>query len=473
MDLLSGLSQKELLRLVETTTDRRLLYLLHNYLSNPLLKFQPRQDNPFEGDCQKSFIEDQFEGCAVAIGGNRSGKSEIGAVKLVRYILNNPPPIPDTPIWVIGKTYDKVCGICWAQKLSKYITPEMVSGIHWYKSVLNMPWSVILKKHSNGNNYVLHFKSSVQGIQKFTGEAIKYAWFDEQCPMGIIAEVSMRLVDWGIKGNLVYTLTPIEADDALEEYIADPQKYPHWKAYPLNTLLNTTIDQEALIASLESECEERRDTRLFGKFTSFEGQVYKRFCDAHIIKPFRIPQGWWHIRGVDFGWNDPTAVVYCAKDHDGRWYVYDEYCENKSTIEEHIEAIDAHRPWNLNSEDTGPSYGDPSAAQWRNEFTRKGFACELGRNEKEPGIAYIQSLLRPGKDGSPKLFIFDTCKKLIKEFRKYTYHPKIKGKTHPSCQDHCLDALRYALFTERGTTYNPMAPLVLPQRNGFHRAFTR
>jgi len=73
--------------------DTKTLRMLHQFMVNPLYHIKPRPDNEVLLDQQTSFLEDQFEGgLAIALGGNRAGKSLMGAVKAARFVLNTPPP---------------------------------------------------------------------------------------------------------------------------------------------------------------------------------------------------------------------------------------------------------------------------------------------------------------------------------------------------------------------------------------------
>lgn len=66
------ISKLQLLELAEHGSPQD-LELLQKYLDDQFLSWQPRPDNPRLGDEQSSFVFDQFDGMAVALGGNGSG----------------------------------------------------------------------------------------------------------------------------------------------------------------------------------------------------------------------------------------------------------------------------------------------------------------------------------------------------------------------------------------------------------------
>ena len=58
-------------------------------------------------------------------------------------------------------------------------------------------------------------------------------------------------------------------------------------------------------------------------------------------------------------------------------------------------------------------------------------------------IGLVKDRLKLNAEGKPALVVFNNCKELIKEFRKYKWS-KAKGKDKPEkIHDHGMDALRY------------------------------
>ena len=54
-------------------------------------------------DYQKAFVDDVSR-VVVARGGNSSGKTEAGAIKVAR-ILKHAPPYQNCPYWIIGQSF--------------------------------------------------------------------------------------------------------------------------------------------------------------------------------------------------------------------------------------------------------------------------------------------------------------------------------------------------------------------------------
>jgi phage terminase large subunit-like protein len=431
-------------------------------LKNPLYTFKPRPDRPELYDQQTSFYLDKFPGMSCAIGGTGSGKSFCGAARMVKFLAETPPPEKNTQFWVLSKTLEMVSQYCWGQNLSHFLPYEYIQDIVWYSEKKSMPKSIILKPHSNGNNFLVEFKSYDMDRQALQAANIIGFWLDEQCPFDILMEVWGRTRKWNFPGSKVYTLTPLEPDQKLEEMFQDPPD--SWRFYRLNTRLNTTLTPEFVKQIEENEIPELVETRMTGAFAKYEGAVYKIFDPkVHVIKPLDIPNNWLRVRGLDLGWNHYTACVWAARDLEGRYYVFREYFAAQTSIEDHVRAI--NDGWDQYPV-RGHCYADPAAAQVLYEFGLRGLHTVPAQKDVGAGIATVQSLLRPGLDGRPMLLIFDTCRMLINQMRSYVYDPrtgKPKKETAQYLMDGC-DALRYLCHSHRMDSAVETKPLRLPDK---------
>lgn len=98
-------------------------------------------------------------------------------------------------------------------------------------------------------------------------------------------------------------------------------------------------------------------------------------------------------------------------------------------------------------------YIDPSAAAFKVELRKRGFAPIDANNEVYDGISYMTTEME-----QRRLYIFQNCTNLIREIESYTWDPKAseKGRDLPIKQnDHAIDALRYAVYTHKVAKYNP------------------
>lgn len=92
-------------------------------------------------------------------------------------------------------------------------------------------------------------------------------------------------------------------------------------------------------------------------------------------------------------------------------------------------------------------YIDPSAAALKAELRQNGMTVVDANNDVVNGIAFVVSEMQQGK-----IFVLKNCKSVIAEIESYVWDPKAteKGEDKPlKKDDHCLDALRYAVYTHK------------------------
>ncbi len=458
---LDGMSEAELLGLIQSLGD--------NYAA-----FVPRPNKPSDWDEQTAFCEAFYsldtsgprahfsypndERFWVCLGGTGSGKTQAAAWRVARHIREIPPPKPRTPFWIVGEQFDQICQIGWVEKLSLLIPPDTIHAIDWYRVNRRWPQSVMLKHPTRPGEvgWVLDFKSYAQGIGAAKGVSIGGYWCNEELPYHLVHEIQGRCRDYDSPGWADFT--PVECRDP--EWIDAYENPPAgWKFFHLNSLCNYALAPGFMERYLETVPEELRPMRTIGKFTVLSGAVFKEFRKSiHVIDEFPIPRDWRKVRGVDFGWNNPLAMVWCAKDREGTWYVYDEHYRAQTLLADHAKEI-SRREWHQGEPYYGPTYADTAGArecaELRNEH---GIVTTPARKSRNPGLEFLRSLMLPGPNGRPRLQIFSKCKNLIREIQGYRYPEGTSGR-NPGDEpmdkdDHSIDALRYALFSDAVTNQN-------------------
>lgn len=425
---------------------------------HPINQWTPRADRPDLFDQQTAFVESTAK-VAVCLGGTGSGKTDAAAFKVARRVCLERPPRAFCPFWVVGQNYSMVGNICWVEKLSRFIPKHCIERIVWLNEARQWPLAVIMMP-IGGHRWVIEFKSFEQGRRAFQGASIGGWWLNEEGPLDIVEEVLGRCRDYNSPGWADFTPLDKHSIDWKEKEEDPP---PGWEFYSLNVRCNEHLAQGWADEYLESIPADMRATREHGAFASRSGAVFKEFRrHLHIIEPFELPSHWHRIRGIDFGWNHPTACVWVGRDMDHNYFVYDSYMASGRLLEEHARDINA-RDWQDRPE-YGRTYADTAGGQEIAEFTRYGIQCSGARKSIELGIECVRRLLMPQPmTKKPRLFIMktDNNKMLIKQIQQYHWDtPLGKGDRMREARDlpvkfndDLVDALRYAIYTEESGGY--------------------
>lgn len=215
---------------------------------------------------------------------------------------------------------------------------------------------------------------------------------------------------------------------------------------------NPAIEPEELEKTKKDVSPLKWAQEYMAEFKQMEGLVYDDFnTETHVIDPDDIPREGTDIVAIDFGFQNPTAILFIRIDYDQNWYIYDEVYKSKLTTKDMVQII---------KEKTAGKYishyvGDSAQAEHIANLQREGIpiqAVSKFPDSIQKGIELVAQSMKPREqmDGppKPKMFISANCKNVAFEFGNYRY-PEGKSDRNPNEKpikqhDHAMDALRYA-----------------------------
>lgn len=227
-------------------------------------------------------------------GGNRSGKTECGAVECIYMALGIHPyrqNKKDVEGWVVSLSTQVQRDVA-QKKILRYLRRDRIEEIVMLSGRKDAPESGVIDfirvRNAFGGSSVIGFKSCDQGREKFQGASLDFVWFDEEPPKEIYEECRMRVLDR--RGDLFGTMTPLKGLTFVYEEIflnrrEDPEvwyEFMEWADNPYLpaeeiTLLGNCLDEREL------------QSRRYGRFSSAEGLVYPEFDErVHVIEPFVV-----------------------------------------------------------------------------------------------------------------------------------------------------------------------------------------
>lgn len=309
-------------------------------------------------------------------------------------------------------------------------------------------------KHVSGGWSTIEFKSYESGVRAFMGPTKDIVWLDEEPPVEIYEECKTRLITTG--GKIMMTFTPLLGmTDTIEnfmgssDYVTGPVIGKDGQPTSRFVVAATWDDvphitPTAKKTQLDGMPEYLRDAKSKGIPALGSGAVYPVDVESVFVDPFKIPKHWKRVFGMDFGWEDPTAVLWAAINPDDKTvYVYSEHYQSKLVAAVHAGAI---KQRDKQAEYRIPGVADPSGGGRNSgdgKLVRETYNNELdvqfiaADNSLTPGISKVLGMLIEGR-----LKIFNTCVNTKGEIKKYRYEKgKLKGP------DHAMDALRYLIVS--------------------------
>lgn len=317
---------------------------------------------------------------------------------------------------------------------------------------------IVRIRHASGGWSELGFKSYDQKRAKFQGTSKHWIWFDEEPPKDVYDECRMRLMD--VEGQMGLTMTPLKGmSDVCMILMGEGKEGQKMKDSRIGFINASWADNPhlspSMIAILEEELQpHEREARQYGRPTVGSGRIYPFPRATVVCDPFEIPKYWYRGAGIDFGWTNPTAAVWGARDPDGDTiYLYSEHYLAEQPPLVHAEAIKG-RGLDI------PIFGDPSGQSQNikdgdnlfEEYGRHGVLISRADNAVESGINKVFERLLSGR-----LKVFSTLTFWIREFE--LYHRDEQGKIFKK-RDHLMDGTRYLIQEAAG-----MAPIT-PTHSG-------
>ena len=408
-------------------------------------------------------------------GGNRTGKTQCGAMEAVLWALCIHPHRNlrnATEGWVVSLSTRFGRDVA-QRKILKYLNDKskdnkVIKEVVMLKGSKDYPErgviDYMLIKNQFGTDSKISFKSCDQGREKFQGEGLDWVWFDEEPPEDIYEECLLRTLDkagsaiWGtmtpLKGkSWVYeriflksnqsTITKAESDDdSCHKNYDISVMFMSWEDNPYLPKSEIKRMQKALSASaLES--------RKYGRFMDGTGLVFCEFGDENIVDPFEIPATWFRVISIDPGFTNPCAVIWVVACPDDNIFVVWDYSVAEQTVPHHAreikkinEQLDFENKAIIDSAALSKTLG--SAQSVVEQFEQCGISVDTKVNKEVfGGIMKVKGLFLDA-NGIRKLFVFRNCTNLIRELRTYWWGDNEKPVKK---DDHCIDALRYFVST--------------------------
>lgn len=282
----------------------------------------------------------------------------------------------------------------------------------------------------------LIYFGSADNPDSLEGVHVRAAWLDEASLMSRSLWIVVQGRVGQLQGRVLITTTPRAFNWLYHDFY---RKFlegdPNFDVIQFRSIDNPYYPREEfdrMRSSLDSRIFEMR---YCGQFRKMSGLVYPDFCPESIID--NVDRQFIEIRaGVDWGYNNPAVILVLGMDSDGVWYLIDEWIERGKLLDDVIIQAQAM----LKQYGSVVCYCDPSQPAYIEAFSQNRLPALGADNSISAGIQVVGMLLK-----TKRLKISRSCKSTIEELETYHYPEDAKKDLPVKEDDHCMDALRYAL----------------------------
>ena len=396
------------------------------------------------------------------IAANRVGKTACGTYELACHLTGlYPDDWPGikfdfpTNCWALGVSGEQIRDVLQNHIFGKYINnggvkydstgwipDDLVDSVVSYLGVGRLAKDITVK-HISGGKSLLSFKSYSQGQHILMGNEIDFILIDEEPEDPEIYPQCLVRTLTGNDGKGGYVSLAMTPENGVTELVGQFMDNRQPGQFMINVTWDDAphLDKDARAQLLLSIPEYQRDMRTKGIPLMGTGMIYPIAEERVKVDPFKIPDYYLQLVGIDFGIDHPFAAVWGAYDPDADIiYVTREYQERGVTPPIHCAAIkaggrDIPVTYPHDGDNTEKGSGDSLITLYRDELHIIGkYSLRETGNKVEPGIMALYDRMQSGR-----FKVFSTCQEWFKEFRRY--HRK-DGKVVKQ-DDDVMDATRY------------------------------
>ena len=417
-------------------------------------------------------------------GGNRAGKSTLGAVELAMHCTKQYPDwYPE------NKRYNRPvkCVISATEfpVVARVIEPKLVDYLPRGTYKLKRSAQGYLSRVTFNDGSVIDILTSEMKDEAYESADWDLGWLDEPQQIRKYQAILRGLVDR--QGRIMITFTPL-TEPWMKEELVDKANGKYISVFTVNmrdnmfTRKGEPILKEEAIAKFEAAIpEDVRDTRISGQFFHLRGVVYKEFDETHIMDCDH--SGGVSLCGAHYQYPDPVICVLDPHDrqpHHLIWAWIDKNNDVHVDYEhvEHLEipllagkirAIERIRRYNIRRRIIDPNFGRKPAAVGTNasviqELAREGCSFYEANDNVELGHFIVRDYLHYDRrrpvtaTNCPKLYFSrEGAPRTIRSMKNLQYADwmgKTKGERDPKegtlvdRDAHGADCIRYLLISK-------------------------
>lgn len=377
------------------------------------------------------------------VAGRRAGKTLMALQEAIRHCLNTPSAV----VWYVAPTYRDAREIGWEEFLEHAdVLKPAIKSIH--SSFLKVTFI---------NGAKMYFKGSDKP-DSLRGRGLTLCIIDEAafCHEDTWKK-SIRPALSDKQGKAILISSPNGHNWFKQQYHhAMGNAYPAWTAWRFPSSHNPLLTEEDLEAARHELSEMDYRQEYLAEFVTKAGLIYDDFSDDNINDEWKFDPGVHDVYlGMDFGYANPTAVMFVAVDRaTGTVHQFDELYVERTPIDKIVDMIyiklwenQVSMPLAVMTDPAGNAEELSSGISPVDFMRNKGFTVVNKGGQVAPGLALVRSYVRNAA-GQRRYTISSVCESTIKSMRGYSYKlgPFKVPTEEPhkdNIHDHACDALRY------------------------------
>ena len=334
---------------------------------------------------------------------------------------------------------------------------QIDKGVDWleYKAIANKKRIVV---KSTGTQIVCTGANTENAKDRIQGKNIN-GWYGDEIVKQPKSFVEMalsrcRTVENGrmIMTPVLWTCNPDSPSHYIKKEYIDKQDIDikNW-FFGFND--NPLIDKDYVAKVKKNFSGIFYDRMILGLWVLAEGQIYSEFSRSkHVVNT--LPEFVEYNLAVDWGYENPLAILLVGRTGDNQYYVVDELCIRQQLVDESLRNILLDKWGAIYGFDTD-AYCDTNRPEQMRQLAELFPQLTVVGAEKDviDGIQEVCKYFKKRGNGEYGLYFHERCTITISEHENYRWKKNNKGinaKDEPIKElDHTCDGLRYLIYSRR------------------------
>lgn len=408
---------------------------------------------------QQQILQDGDNHIQWVLGGNGSGKSQLGG-RVVSWWFNNDHPHIERPVqWgdgpvqilVVGRVGEQIESELWEKKIKPFLTPGTFKVVKIGNAIQRVLHT------TNGNRIIfMSHHDAVHAREKVQAFTTNIVWLDEMPDhAGLVTELVMRVLR--VCGYLYGTFTPLIKNEEIRK-IVDSGAPSHRKTKIAMLDNPIYLGREAeVVAQVRAACssEDEFNARMYGDWYAGDNRVFAYSATQHrVALPPEYSPGWRHVAVTDPAASGLAGLTVWAEDpRDGRWFgVLAKYLKGAAAFDL-LDSVEAE----LVGLNLVARWCDCNPAGFYKEAARRGVPWRPIEHKADRKLAMIDKFNTLVLTG--KVRLTDAMQALEDELVKAVWSERKAGKIVNGSSYHCADTAEY--FADIMPEWDPTANVLL------------
>jgi len=303
-------------------------------------------------------------------------------------------------------------------------------------------------KFINGSElYYMNLDDAREASEKIKSLNLGFVAIDQLEEIQEIVFLAMqgRLRRLNSSRNFFATCNPAGHDWIWSKWKNDPPS-DNYELFESITLENKYLPKD-YVDELLNYPERWVKRYVYCSWDDFEGIVFNEFIEAKHKIPIYAPKPEeQQIHVLDYGFRNPTCILFAATDYDGITRIYDEYYESEQLISHISNEYKKNVWWKKAQKLADPSINkvERDGQNVNSEFQRYGVNWIGADNDVIQGINHVNELFK-----RDQLLVCENCTNTLREIGSYKWRSIKPGQERNDYEepikkdDHAMDCTRY------------------------------